>query len=199
MVITSFTCAHAKDLGTYGETFAILEIDLLKLLGAKLKSAEKSGQMQALNQTFAQTALRHIEEPAPLLGIRHTTEPKTWLFDPSIIVSRDFADQRGRVFAHKGEHINPLERLPNYKKTLIFIDGRDAEQVSFALKLRKSAGAVNCLIILTNGAPLRLMRSQKVPFFYDQQGLLVRRFTITQVPATVTREGLYLRIREVRP
>lgn len=191
--------ARANDLGTYGETFDIVEVDLLKMLGAKLKSAESSGRIDQLNRQFAARAERHIEEPAPVADISHTTKPRSWLFDPSIIVPRDFADQNGRVFAHAGERINPLERLPTYNKTLIFIDGGDAAEVSFAMAVRKRVGAERALVILTSGAPLKLMRSTKTAVYYDQQGILVQKFGITQVPATVERQGNALKISEVLP
>ncbi|EGF93849.1 type-F conjugative transfer system protein TraW [Asticcacaulis biprosthecium C19] len=190
---------HGNDLGTYGETFDIAEVDLLKMLGAKLKKAEQSGQIDQLNQQFAATARRHIEEPPAVQGVVHTTTPKSWLFDPSIVVPRDFADQNGRVFAHAGERINPLERLPTYDKTLVFIDGSDPAEVKFALSIRKKLGAERTLIILTGGAPMTLMRANKVPVYFDQQGILVQKFGITQVPATVERQGNLLKISEVRP
>ena len=191
--------ARANDLGPYGETFDIAEVDLLKMLGAKLKRAESSGRIDQLNKQFAATAERHIEEPAPVTGVSHTTKPRSWLFDPSIVVPRDFADQNGRVFAHAGDRINPLERLPTYNKTLIFIDGRDPAEVRFALSNRKKVGAERALIILTGGAPLRIMRSAKVAVYFDQQGILVQKFGITQVPATVERQGNALKISEVTP
>lgn len=189
----------ASDLGNYGETFDIAEVDLLKMLGAKLKKAESSGRIDQLNKQFAATAERHIEEPAPVAGVSHTTRPRSWLFDPSIVVPRDFADQNGRVFAHAGDRINPLERLPTYNKTLIFIDGGDPAEVGFALSTRKRVGAERALIILTGGAPMKLMSSAKVAVYYDQQGILVQKFGITQVPATVERQGNALKISEVRP
>jgi conjugal transfer pilus assembly protein TraW len=36
-----------------------------------------------------------------------------------------------------------------------------------------------------------------VPVYFDQQGSLIRRFGIRQVPALVSQEGLRLRIDEV--
>ncbi len=199
LLTSGYPLARANDLGTYGETFDIAEVDLLKMLGAKLKKAESSGRIDQLNRQFAATAERHIEEPAPVAGVLHTTKPRSWLFDPSIVVPRDFADQNGRVFAHAGDRINPLERLPTYNKTLIFIDGSDPEEVSFALSIRKKVGAERALIILTGGAPMKLMRSAKVAVYYDQQGILVQKFGITQVPATVERQGNALKISEVQP
>jgi len=54
-------------------------------------------------------------------------------------------------------------------------------------------------ILLTNGAPLELMRRHKVEMFFDQDASLTTRFGITRVPSVVEREGRSLRISEVRP
>ena len=51
--------------------------------------------------------------------------------------------------------------------------------------------------ILTAGSYLDLMKSWRTPVYYDQQGVLVRRFGITQVPALVSQEGMRLRIDEL--
>ena len=199
-VATAVTApARAHDLGGYGETFDIAEIDLLKLLDAKLRRAEATGRIGELDRQFAAAAERHIEEPAPVSWISHTVRPRNWLYDPSLVVPQDYADQNGRVFAHRGDVINPLERLPAYNKTLIFIDGGDADEVRFALATRKRVGAERAIIILTAGAPVRLMRTQKVQIYFDQGGQLAGRFGIEQVPAVVTREGNGLRVSEVRP
>jgi conjugal transfer pilus assembly protein TraW len=41
------------------------------------------------------------------------------------------------------------------------------------------------------------MKAWRVPVYYDQQGLLTRRFGIAQVPALVSQEGARLRIDEI--
>ena len=51
--------------------------------------------------------------------------------------------------------------------------------------------------ILVGGSYLQLMKSWQIPVYYDQQGLLTKRFRITQVPAIVSQEGMRLRIDEL--
>ncbi len=191
--------AQASDLGTYGATFAISETDLLKYLGAKLKTAEAKGQIGMLNRRFAETSQRHIENPPPVAGITRTVKPRSWLFDPSMTVERDLADPQGRIFAHAGDRINPLDQMPTYRRVLVFLDGTDAKEVRFATTKSKALGGDRVMLILTNGAPVELMKGEGLTFYYDQDGLLTRRFAITQVPATVEREGNRLRISEVTP
>lgn len=40
------------------------------------------------------------------------------------------------------------------------------------------------------------MREHKRPLYFDQKGLLTRRFQIAAVPASVSQDGRRLRIRE---
>ena len=53
-------------------------------------------------------------------------------------------------------------------------------------------------LVLVAGEPLNLMRKWKKQVYYDQGGILARRFAITQVPAIVRQEGRRLRIDELR-
>jgi len=202
--------AAADDLGAYGATFRVSEIDLFEMLRAKLQAAQKSGKIDDLNKAFAARAIKGINRPKPVGApgsgpvegggagpLTKAVANRSWLFDPSVVVPRDFADQNGRLFARAGDIINPLDRIPTYRRVLIFIDGDDPVQVHFALKRFKS-DPQQVKIILTNGAPLELMRKEKVEVFFDQNGTLTTKFKFAHVPAVVERDGRALRISEVR-
>lgn len=191
--------AAAKDLGAYGATFPVIEQDLLTVLLTRLKAAEASGKMETLNRAFVARVKAKLNRPPPVAGIDHTVQPRDWLFDPSITVPRDFADQSGRVFAHKGDVINPLDRLPAFNRVLIFVDGDDEGQVRFAIRRARRDAREKAYIVLTSGAPVELMRREQVEMFFDQDGSLSRHFGVTHVPAVVERAGRSLRVSEVRP
>jgi conjugal transfer pilus assembly protein TraW len=191
--------AAAKDLGVYGATFRVIEPDLLSVLLAKLKAAEASGKMAELNRAFAARVKAKLNRPPPVAGIAHTVRPRSWLFDPSVTVPQDFADQNGRVFARKGDVLNPLDRLPGFNRVLIFIDGDDAAQVEFAIRRARRDPKARAYIVLTSGAPIEVMRKTRVEMFFDQDGSLTSHFGVTQVPAVVERAGRALRVSEVRP
>lgn len=189
----------AHDLGTHGQTFNVIETDLLKLISARLHEAQANGSIDRLNREFAERAQKKIENPPAVTGISDTRTPKTWLFDPSIISPADYADQNGRVFAHKGEKINPLEKMPGYNKVLVFINGKSEAQVAYAEAVQKKYGAERTRMILTDGSPISLDRKTKDYFYFDQGGVMTTRFGIAHVPATVIREADLLRISEVTP
>jgi len=190
--------AAASDLGVMGHTFAISETDILKVIASRLKAAEKEGRIDQLNEEFRRRVEAKVERPTPAL-VTATVSPRSWLFDPSITVDRDYSDHRGRIFARGGQRVNPLERLPDYDRVLLFIDGDDGRQVDWALGEMSAAGEHRTRIILTNGAPLELMRRRQVQFFFDQEARLVGHFNLKQVPAKVSKEGNQLRIAEVKP
>lgn len=191
--------ARSEDLGTHGATFAIAEHDILEVIARQLRRAEASGRMGQLQEEFQRRVRARVERPTAAPGVRTTTEPRSWLFDPSIIVPRDFADQRGRVFARQGERVNPLEKLPGFDRVLIFLDGDDSRQVDWAIGQLREHGEHRTRLILTKGAPLELMRRRQVQFYFDQEAKLVTHFGIRQVPARVEKEGSRLRISELQP
>lgn len=199
LFMAAASSALAGDLGTHGQTFDIAERDILEMISEQLKRAEASGRMGQLQDEFKRRVQAKVERPNPVPGLVRTVEPRSWLFDPSIIVPQDFSDHRGRVFARAGQRINPLERLPGFDRILIFLDGDDAAQVDWAVGQLREGGEHRVRLILTKGAPMELMRRRRVQFYFDQEAKLSTHFGIRQVPARVEKDGDKLRISEVRP
>lgn len=197
ILIGSASPTYGRDLGTHGQTFAIGEVDILQTLGDQLRKAEASGKLAKLQEEFTRRVKAGVERPVPVPGLVRTQKPRSWLFDPSIIVPKDFADQRGRVFARQGDRINPLDKIPGFDRVLIFIDGDDEAQVDWAISQMSKLGEQRTRLILVKGAPLELMRRRKVQVYFDQAGTLSRHFGLTQVPAKIEREGSKLLISEV--
>lgn len=188
----------AGDLGVVGHTFEISETDILSVIADRLRAAEREGRIDALNQEFERRVRERVERPKPT-PLPFTVEPRSWLFDPSIRVDRDYSDHRGRVFARQGDRINPLERLPGFDRVMLFVDGDDRRQVDWAVEEMRRVGEHRARIVLVNGAPLELMRSRRVKLYFDQEGLLVSHFKLQQTPARIQREGDKLRIEELKP
>jgi len=188
----------ARDLGVVGQTFAIAEPDLIAYLKARLAAAEKRGEIAAFQRRFAETSRAHILRPTPVEGLAPTTEVRSWLFDPSLVVQADVRDTTGHVLARRGEVINPLQHLA-YDRVLVFIDGDRPDQVALARRLANTEGATRTRIILTKGSPIALMRRQRLQVYFDQSGRLSGHFGLRHVPSVIRRDGDRLRISEVRP
>lgn len=186
---------QAQDLGVIGPVYPIAEPSLLEVITAKLRDAEKDGLLSRL-QSEAQANVRHaIEQPAPASGVSRTTKPRTFYYDPSVVVPYAITDAEGKVLVTPGTRVNPLDTVSLSKK-LLFFDARDLEQLRRAQGiLHQHQGKVK--LILTGGSYLDLMRRWKRPVFYDQQGQLIEKLGIQQVPALVYQEGKRLRIDEI--
>lgn len=187
--------AHATDLGTIGPTYGIAEPHLLADIERRLREKERSGELQRLMDEARTRGIDAVRQPAPVAGVHVTDTPRTFYVDPSFTLDRNIVDAGGRLLFAAGTRKNPLE-VVSLSKRLLFFDARDRRQVTRARELIASyEGLVKP--ILTGGSYLDLMKSWRVPVYYDQQGVLTRRLGIRQVPALVSQEGQRLRIDEV--
>ena len=186
---------HATDLGVIGPTYEISEPHLLRMIEQRLREKERTGELQRLEEEAKSRGVEAVTHPQPVAGIRTTQTARTFYMDPSFTLERNILDAQGRLLFPAGTRKNPLE-IVSLSKHLLFFDARDPRQVGRARELLASyQGRVKP--ILTGGSYLDLMKSWRIPVYYDQQGWLTRRFGIHQVPALVSQEGQRLRIDEL--
>ena len=184
------TSASAADLGVHGTVWPVTEANLIDRITSELSKAEEDGRLARFNG-HVQDQLVSAYTRQPALALARVTRPSSRLFDPSLTVMRDIRDHRGILIAAAGTRINPLDRLP-LPATLIFIDGRDPEQLAFALGHQGRAK-----IILTGGNPQQLMQMHDRQLFYDQKGVLSEKFQLKAVPTVITQQGNRLLISEI--
>ncbi len=185
-----FNKSNAKDFGKHGNTFEIQEQNLLEYIQTKLQEID----IEQWQQDFQERAKKSINRPTPI-KLPYARENRIYYFDPSIVLQRDYRDNRGIVFAKKGTKINPLDSM-QLSNNLIFIDGDNKQHIDYAINYyKRNNGKVK--IILTNGAIMDLMNNLKVRLYFDQQGLLIEKFRIKNIPAIVSQENKLLRIEEV--
>jgi conjugal transfer pilus assembly protein TraW len=189
--------AHSIDHGVVGEVFPIHERNPVEVIQEKLAKLQKDGKLETYNRQIQAKVKKQIERPAPVTGIVHTKTPRTFLYDPSIVVTSDLKDHQGRVFHHKGERVNPLD-YRSMAKPLLFIDGDDPMHITWAFRMLKTYPLAK--IILTNGAPLQIMEEIGLTIYFDQHGKITKKLGITQVPAIVTedKDKKLLKIEEVK-
>ena len=185
------TALQAKDLGTFGETFPIIEENLLSVIKTKLQKLGSSGELEVHQKKIQEEATMKLQRPAEVTGIIKTKKPRVFSYNPSITVPYDLKDDKGKIFFKAGTIVNPLDMYA-LKYTLLFIDGDDKEQVNWAINHK-----MQIKIILIKGSPFELMKEHGTPVFFDQGGSLVKKFGITQVPARITQEGKNLKVEEV--
>lgn len=111
---------QAADLGTWGDLWPIREQDMLQLITQRLQSLQSSGQWDQTMDAFKQRVIENSQRPAPVEGIKRAEKYEQRWFDPSIRLTEDLKDNEGRVFARKGDVVNPLKTVP-FVQTLYFI------------------------------------------------------------------------------
>jgi len=185
----------AIDLGMIGPTTPIAEPDLLLELQAKLREKAGSGELQQWADVARQRAVASIRMPSAVPGLRRSAHARSFYFDPTVHVAQPLVDAQGQVLVAAGTRVNPLT-IASLSQRLLFFDGRDAAQVRQARALiERYDGKVKPILVA--GSYLDLMRQWRFSVFYDQQGTLVQKLGITQVPALVSQEGPRLRIDEL--
>lgn len=185
--------ALAHDHGVMGQTWGIVEPDLLATIDRRLKTMQADGSIERMQAALRVKAQERVRNPLPVAGIGAVREARSWTFDPSIVLDQDVRDQKGRLVAQAGQRVNPLSFVA-MKTDLVFIDGRDDAQVDWAMK---RWSAQNAKIIFVAGSPFDRMGEKKRRFFFDQQGKLTSHFGIAHVPAVVAPQGEVLRISEI--
>ncbi|GGN55384.1 conjugal transfer pilus assembly protein TraW [Novosphingobium indicum] len=185
--------AMAVDHGQVGEAWPIIEPDFLDVIKAKLEAAKASGKLDELNARFAERVKAKVMRPTPVAGMVAATESRTWEYDPTITLESDIRDAKGNLIAVAGQRINPLDKITMSEK-LLFIDGDDEAQVSWALGQGDERAAK---IIMVSGSPFDLMKAKQRRFYFDQAGTLTGKFGIEHTPALVEQKGKLLIVREV--
>ena len=183
-----WSCAEARDFGVHGKIATIEERDPIVLIQSKLRTMEENGELERHNLELQKKTRAAIERPKPVEGISKATETRVFYYDPTYVVQEDIKDHQGKIIHSKGTRINPLETV-SLSQGLLFFDGDDADQITFARKKLKESSVK---LILVKGAPLALSETWKVPVYFDQSGRLTKQLGIHHVPALVTQESFHL-------
>ncbi len=187
--------AVAMELGVIGPTYEISEPHLLQMIERRLRDMERSGELKRLEEQARSRGIETVKHPLPLAGLHATETARTFYVDPSFTLDRNILGPQGELLFAAGTRKNPLE-VVSLSRHLLFFDARDPRQVGRARQLMASyEGRVKP--ILVGGSYLELMKSWRIPIYYDPHGLLTRRLGIAQVPALVSQEGLRLRVDEL--
>lgn len=196
VVLLSPCFALAADAGTIGPTYEIAEPHLLQMIEQRLRAKERSGEMAKLMDQARARGADAVRHPAPVASVHVTTSARTFYVDPTYTLARNVLGSQGELLFPAGTRFNPLDVVA-LSRHLLFFDARDSKQVHRARELvTRYQGKVKA--ILTGGSYLNLMKAWQLPVYYDQQGLLVRKLGITQVPALVSQEGRRLRVDEIK-
>lgn len=185
--------AMAKDFGTQGPVWEIAEPSILDVIKARLQAMEASGELLAMKGEMQDKTKAYVARPRPVVGLHKAREERLREIDLSIRLTRDLTDHQGRVFVRAGSEFNPLD-YSRFGKRIVVFDGDDPDQVAFALA---QGNELDTLLVLTNGAPLELMREHGRRFWFDQDGVIAAKFQLQFLPSEITRGDGVMLVREV--
>lgn len=186
---------NAKDLGTHGTTFKIIETNLLNVITYKLRDLNKNGDLKRHQTKLIQFAQAQVLSPTPIHGLRRALKEHVHYYDPTYYLSYDLKDHQGRVFHKRGTILNPL-LIRNLSCQLIFFSAQDNIQLEWIQRfIAHKKGSYK--LILTAGSPIDLEEKLGQPCYFDQGGVLTKKFKIEAVPAIVSQEKFRLKIHEI--
>lgn len=194
VILIGVGAARSDDLGVLGPVYPIAEPDLLDVIHARLLQKQKTGEIDALQKEAQKRAMAAIERPQAVAGIGKAKVPRSYYFDPSIVVPDNIVDDKGTILIAKGTKANPLDVM-QFSQTLLFFDGTDPAQCVLAQTMMAKRKGLKAILVA--GSYMDLMRRWKKRLYFDQNGTLVQRFNIQNVPAVVYQEGQRLRIDEI--
>ena len=187
------SAVRAADYGQMGQTFPIIEADLLTTIETRLRTLEANGGIERLQREMQEQAVASVRRPRRGDGMTPATTKREWLFDPSIVTEDDIVDAKGNIIAARGTRVNPLDMV-QLRQALVFVDGDNAAELQWALRTWSDTAAK---IIFVSGSPFDAMKPWQRRFYFDQGGTLTAKFGIRHTPAVVSAAGSSLKISEV--
>lgn len=192
--LTFSSAGQASDHGVVGQTFPIIETDLLSVIEQRLTKLQASGGIDRMNAEFARRAEAKVRRPTPVAGITPATQARVWAFDPTIVIEKDVKDQKGNYVARAGQTVNPLDFVAMHQ-ALVFVDGDDKAQMEWATSQYSDLKAK---IILVSGSPIEEMTARKRRFYFDQEGRLTGKFGVRHTPAVAEQDGKIIKVSEIK-
>lgn len=196
--------SQAYDCGVYGHVYPIAEQDFLAFIQHRLQTMKADGQLKAAQQDFIKRAKRHVLTPMPVTGLTTTQHPRTFYYDPTFTLKHNIDNANGHLLFAKGLTVNPLKRVP-FNEVWLFLNGDDARQVAWARSELNKRAANNQLIkpILVKGNIKQTLKALKHRVYFDQAGVLTRKFKLRHIPCVVTQAANFghhadqLKIQEI--
>jgi conjugal transfer pilus assembly protein TraW len=185
--------ATARDLGTFGAVYDIVEKDALKELEEKAKSVDFS---RAVDRNALVRRARDFtpEEVKETRMIGPARKERTFLVDMTYILERDIKDDKGNIVYPAGYTFNPLNYVA-YPRIIVILNGRRPEQIGWFEKSSYAKDA-QVTLLLTDGSYSELSKSLKRPVFYAS-AKLIEAFRIQTVPSVVRQLGAHMEVTEV--
>ena len=201
--------ADAKDFGTKGHTYQIIEQPFLRMIDERLQKVDMKKEQEKMTVIVKDRVLN----PKAVEGLLPATKSRVFYFDPTYTLEEDAVLPCGKILHKAGTKVNPLEHM-DLNRRLFFIDSRQVAQVKWlkaqltvsnleiSNNLADQKEPIEDRIILVGGSVFKLKeelgKEHENKIYFDQHGELTTKFSIKASPAVAVQDGLRLKIEEVK-
>ncbi len=198
MILSACANAYAEDLGIKAQTYP-LDRDAREVFKDIVRQKQRTGELDQFWQNYQAKTIASIKQPAPL-GIKSDYTVRQELRDLRFVMARDMHNEKGQRLVKAGTVVEPLKIQP-LVSGLIFIDGRDPQQVDYAIAQGRKQPLK---IVLTAGSPYDLRvqyqghdwwGGKTIPFYFDQRKMIISTLKrlygidVNAVPVMLTQRG----------
>jgi hypothetical protein len=182
--------AIAKEIGSIGATYPIIErngTDVLRERAAQIdwtSMFNKAGK-EALGK-----------RPDDVRDLPRAKVPAKRIVDMTYTLDMDVPDFKdpSKVLYPKGYKFNPLEYMPDFRQTFVFINATDKKQIAW-FKTSRYADDDNVNLFITAGDIVPTIKAVKVRVYYAD-GRIIDRFGVKAVPSVVRQAGNDMEVEE---
>ena len=180
--------ALAKDLGTYGATYPIMEGDAI----AQMKKAIAGYDWEKFKRKQREEINNY--KPKDLVDLPTVRKDKVFKVDMTGSIKEDIIGRDGVVIYPKGYRYNPMEYV-FMRRILVFINGKDEKQIEW-YKKSPYPSDMRTMLLITDGSYLDVRKKFKTLTVYYANKEIIERMGIKAVPSVAVQKGTELEVRE---
>jgi conjugal transfer pilus assembly protein TraW len=183
------TAVQAKNLGTVGATYAIVEKDALREIEDRAKEIDWT---KAFDRTKTEDKIKNYR-PEGMVPLPVAGKDRVFPVDMTYTLDFDIPDGKGGIIYPRGYRFNPLDYvfLPSI---IVVIDGTDARQITW-FQASAYSKDIRVMLLLSGGSYKTVMEKLKRPVFYAD-GKLTAKFKLKAVPAVIVQKGTVMEVQE---
>jgi conjugal transfer pilus assembly protein TraW len=173
---------YARDLGTIGRTYPIIERDALEEIEERAKQVDWSSMFDKDRNA---ERIRNYQ-PKDLASLPRAVRSNVRMIDISYTLEFDIPDGKGGILYPKGFVFNPLDYI-TYPRTIVVINGSDRQQIAW-FKSSVHATSMKAVLLITAGNYYDLSKELNRPVYYLTAGL-ARKLQLSATPCIVVQKG----------
>lgn len=187
-LVVCVSSVQAKELGTFGMTYRIAELDALAEIEERAKQVD-------WYKVLDKRKVENFQGPPDRVRLPRARQNRRFPVDMTYTTEIDVPDGKGGILYPKGYTFNPLDYV-TYPKTLVVIDGTDPEQVKW-FAASEYDKRLDVTLLLTEGSFGTVSKRISRPLFYADRKI-VERLKLQAVPSVVRQKGRMMDVTEVK-